>query len=64
MIMKKTYQVPTSYPIEIQTGGIIALSLQNGSENSVTDSNKNEFEQLSNKRESIWGDDANGSLPW
>lgn len=62
--MKKIYQVPTSQTLEIRTNGILALSMQEGASDYVTDENKDEFEQLSNKKNAIWGDDTYNSHPW
>ena len=62
--MKKIYQAPTSQTFEIRTNGVLALSLSNDPNESVTNTNKDEFEQLTQKKNKIWGDDTYDSNPW
>ena len=62
--MKKIYQAPTSQTFEIRTNGVLALSLNNDPNESVTNTNKDEFEQLTQKKNNIWGNDTYDSNPW
>ena len=58
--MKKIYIAPTALRMELQTGGILALSAN--SKTQITGSNKDEFDGVySNKKEHpIWGGSSGG----
>lgn len=58
------YLAPTSQAFEIRTNGMLALSLQNGTGEYVSDENQDDFEQLTQKKSTIWGDDSYSSNPW
>lgn len=62
--MKMIYLAPTSQAFEIRTNGMLALSLQNGTGDAVTNNNQSDYEQLTQKKNAIWGDDSYSSDPW
>ncbi len=52
--MKKRYIAPASQTVDVMTSEMLALSTQSGSGNTVTEENKSQFEQYSNRKDSEW----------
>lgn len=52
--MKKRYIAPASLTVDVMTSEMLALSTQSGSGNTVTDENKGDFDQYSNRKGSDW----------
>ena len=52
--MKKRYIAPASQTVDVMTSEMLALSTQSGSGNTVTNENKDQFEQYSNRKDSEW----------
>lgn len=52
--MKKRYIAPASQTVDVMTSEMLALSTQSGSGNTVTNDNKDQFEQYSNRKDSEW----------
>lgn len=52
--MKKRYIAPVSQTVDVMTSEMLALSTQSGSGNTVTNENKDQFEQYSNRKDSEW----------
>ena len=52
--MKKRYIAPASQTVDVMTSEMLALSTQSGSGNTVTEDNKDHFEQYSNRKGSEW----------
>lgn len=61
--MKKKYIAPASLVIEMQTSNMLALSLVNDG-TTINKGNEGEFEQYSNKQNSMWGDSGNKKGLW
>lgn len=60
--MKKKYIAPASLVIEMQTSNMLALSTEDGV--SINKGNETEFEQYSNKQNSMWGESGNKKGLW
>lgn len=60
--MKKKYIAPVSLVIEMQTSNMLALSTEDGV--SINKGNEAEFEQYSNKQNSMWGESGNKKGLW
>lgn len=61
--MKKKYIAPVSLVIEMQTSNMLALSQVNdGTE--INETNAADFEQYSNKQNSMWGESGNKKGLW
>lgn len=61
--MKKKYIAPASLVIEMQTSNMLALSQVNdGTE--INETNAADFEQYSNKQNSMWGESGNKKGLW
>lgn len=60
--MKKKYIAPASLVIEMQTSNMLALSTEDGV--SINKGNEVEFEQYSNKQNSMWGESGNKKGLW
>lgn len=60
--MKKKYIAPASLVIEMQTSNMLALSTEDGV--SINKGNEGEFEQYSNKQNSMWGESGNKKGLW
>lgn len=61
--MKKKYIVPASHVIEMQTSNMLALSQVNDG-TTINKGNEAEFEQYSNKQNSMWGESGNKKGLW
>lgn len=61
--MKKKYIAPASLVIEMQTSNMLALSQVNDG-TTINKDNEGEFEQYSNKQNSMWGDSGNKKGLW
>ncbi len=61
--MKKKYIAPASLVIEMQTSNMLALSQVNDG-TTINKGNEGEFEQYSNKQNSMWGDSGNKKGLW
>lgn len=63
--MKKKYIAPASLVIEMQTCNMLATSPLTMDENTTINSgNAGEFEQYSNKQNSMWGESGNKKGLW
>mgnify|MGYP003467129435 FL=1 len=60
--MKKKYIAPASLVIEMQTSNMLALSTEN--DITINEGNANQFEQYSNKQNSMWGESGNKKGLW
>lgn len=60
--MKKKYIAPASLVIEMQTSNMLALSTEDGT--TINKGNQAEFEQYSNKQNSMWGESGNKKGLW
>lgn len=60
--MKKKYIAPACLVIEMQTSNMLALSTEDGF--SINKGNEAEFEQYSNKQNSMWGESGNKKGLW
>lgn len=60
--MKKKYIAPASLVIEMQTCNMLALSTEDGV--SINKGNETEFEQYSNKQNSMWGESGSKKGLW
>lgn len=60
--MKKKYIAPASLVIEMQTSNMLALSTEN--DITINEGNEAEFEQYSNKQNSMWGESGNKKGLW
>lgn len=60
--MKKKYIAPASLVIEMQTSNMLALSTDNDTE--INETNAANFEQYSNKQNSMWGESGNKKGLW
>lgn len=60
--MKKKYIAPACLVIEMQTSNMLALSTEDGV--SINKGNEGEFEQYSNKQNSMWGESGNKKGLW
>ena len=60
--MKKKYIAPVSLVIEMQTSNMLALSTEN--DITINEGNANQFEQYSNKQNSMWGESGNKKGLW
>ncbi len=61
--MKKKYIAPASLIIEMQTCNMLALSQVNDG-TTINKGNEGEFEQYSNKQNSMWGESGNKKGLW
>lgn len=61
--MKKKYIAPASLVIEMQTSNMLALSQVNDG-TTINKGNEGEFEQYSNKQNSMWGESGNKKGLW
>lgn len=61
--MKKKYIAPASLVIEMQTSNMLALSQVNDG-TTINKGNETEFEQYSNKQNSMWGESGNKKGLW
>lgn len=61
--MKKKYIAPASLIIEMQTSNMLALSQVNDG-TTINKGNEAEFEQYSNKQNSMWGESGNKKGLW
>lgn len=61
--MKKKYIAPASLVIEMQTSNMLALSQVNDG-TTIKKGNEAEFEQYSNKQNSMWGESGNKKGLW
>lgn len=61
--MKKKYIAPASLVIEMQTSNMLALSQVNDG-TTINKGNEADFEQYSNKQNSMWGDSGNKKGLW
>ncbi len=61
--MKKKYIAPASLVIEMQTSNMLALSQVNDG-TTINKGNEAEFEQYSNKQNSMWGESGNKKGLW
>ena len=63
--MKKKYIAPASLVIEMQTSNMLATSPLTMDENTTINSgNADQFEQYSNKQNSMWGEGGNKKGFW
>lgn len=63
--MKKKYIAPASLVIEMQTSNMLATSPLTMDENTTINSgNADQFEQYSNKQNSMWGENGNKKGLW
>ncbi len=60
--MKKKYIAPACLVIEMQTSNMLALSTEN--DITINEGNANQFEQYSNKQNSMWGESGNKKGLW
>ena len=60
--MKKKYIAPASLVIEMQTSNMLALSTDNNT--TINSGNEADFEQYSNKQNSMWGESGNKKGLW
>lgn len=60
--MKKKYIAPASLVIEMQTSNMLALSTDNYT--TINSGNEADFEQYSNKQNSMWGESGNKKGLW
>ena len=60
--MKKKYIAPASLVIEMQTSNMLALSTDNNT--TINSGNQADFEQYSNKQNSMWGESGNKKGLW
>lgn len=60
--MKKKYIAPASLVIEMQTSNMLALSTEN--DITINEGNEADFEQYSNKQNSMWGESGNKKGLW
>ena len=60
--MKKKYIAPASLVIEMQTSNMLALSTENDIK--INEGNANQFEQNSNKQNSMWGESGSKKGLW
>ena len=60
--MKKKYIPTASLVIEMQTSNMLALSTEN--DITINEGNANQFEQYSNKQNSMWGESGNKKGLW
>ena len=60
--MKKKYIAPASLVIEMQTSNMLALSTEN--DITINEGNQADFEQYSNKQNSMWGESGNKKGLW
>lgn len=60
--MKKKYITPACLVIEMQTSNMLALSTEN--DITINEGNANQFEQYSNKQNSMWGESGNKKGLW
>lgn len=61
--MKKKYIAPASLVIEMQTSNMLALSQVNDG-TTINSGNEADFEQYSNKQNSMWGESGNKKGLW
>lgn len=61
--MKKKYIAPASLVIEMQTSNMLALS-QGNDGTTINKGNEADFEQYSNKQNSMWGESSNKKGLW
>lgn len=61
--MKKKYIAPASLVIEMQTSNMLALSQVNDG-TTINKGNEADFEQYSNKQNSMWGEGGNKKGLW
>mgnify|MGYP004679195619 FL=1 len=61
--MKKKYIAPASLVIEMQTSNMLALSQVNDG-TTINKGNEGDFEQYSNKQNSMWGESGNKKGLW
>ncbi len=61
--MKKKYIAPASLVIEMQTSNMLALSQVNDG-TTINKGNEADFEQYSNKQNSMWGESGNKKGLW
>lgn len=61
--MKKKYIAPASLVIEMQTSNMLALSQVNDG-TMINKGNEADFEQYSNKQNSMWGESGNKKGLW
>lgn len=61
--MKKKYIAPASLVIEMQTSNMLALSQVNDG-TTINEGNEADFEQYSNKQNSMWGESGNKKGLW
>lgn len=61
--MKKKYIAPASLVIEMQTSNMLALSQVNDG-TTINKGNEAEFEQYSNKQNSMWGESGSKKGLW
>lgn len=61
--MKKKYIAPASLVIEMQTSNMLALSQVNDG-TTINNGNEADFEQYSNKQNSMWGESGNKKGLW
>lgn len=62
--MKKKYIAPASLVIEMQTSNMLATSLTMDEDNTINSGNAADFEQYSNKQNSMWGESGNKKGLW
>lgn len=60
--MKKKYIAPACLVIEMQTSNMLALSTDNYT--TINKGNEADFEQYSNKQNSMWGESGNKKGLW
>lgn len=60
--MKKKYIAPACLVIEMQTSNMLALSTEN--DITINEGNANQFEQYSNKQNSMWGESGSKKGLW
>lgn len=60
--MKKKYIAPACLVIEMQTSNMLALSTEN--DITINEGNADQFEQYSNKQNSMWGESGNKKGLW
>lgn len=60
--MKKKYIAPACLVIEMQTSNMLALSTEN--DITINEGNASQFEQYSNKQNSMWGESGNKKGLW
>lgn len=61
--MKKKYIAPASLVIEMQTSNMLALSQVNDG-TTINKGNEADFEQYSNKQNSMWGESGSQKGLW